>query len=113
MIFLTETPIEGGTFLVTVSFYDEKGNAVTPQSLKWTLSDMEGRVVNNRSEEEISDLSSTVDIFLTGDDLAVFEDDNTRRILTVWGTYNSSHGNNLPLREQFIFEIEKLIAVNL
>ena len=108
---LTTHAVERSTFVVTASFTDENGEPVTPTTLQWTLTDLEGNVINNRSQVSITP-SSTVDIVLSGDDLALQGDSPEMRVLTIEGTYNSTLGTGLPLKESVKFIVDNLVAVS-
>ncbi len=59
-------------------------------------------------------MQTSIDIVLTGSDLAISsgsllsEED---RVLTLWGEYNSSIGNGLPLYDRVKFSVINLSAV--
>lgn len=92
---LSVKPFEKSTAIVTATFVDEASNPLTPNTLTWTLKDLEGNVINSRSAVSISP-ATTINIVLSGDDLAV-TDGNEERIVLIEGTYNSSYGSGLPL----------------
>lgn len=110
--FLTVHANEQSTFVVTVAFKDEEGNDVTPTSMNWTLTDSDGNVINNRENVVVNSPSSSEDIVLSGDDLAVTDENNRVRILTVEAVYSSSLGSNLPLKDDVTFTVDNLIAVS-
>jgi len=100
---LTTKAINGSTYVITCSFADADGTAVTPSALTWSLTDDAGKVINSRSSVVISP-AATVTIVLGADDLD--NDQGSNRIITIEGTYNSStYGNNLPIKEQASFTI--------
>ncbi|MEJ5360136.1 MAG: hypothetical protein WHT06_15860 [Desulfobacterales bacterium] len=107
-----QTPAEErSSYFITVELFDEQGNKVTPASLKWKLTDMAGNVVNNRSEVTVSNPADANVIALSGNDLAVFEDAITYRLVTVWGQYYSpSAGGNVDFRQQIKFAIRPMIG---
>lgn len=108
---LTVKANEKSTFVIEARFADENGAAVTPNSgLVWTLTDAAGKVINNKASVAIAP-ASTVTIVLSGNDLAAGQLDDLRRVLTIEGTYNSSLGNNLPLKDQAEFSLYNLVAV--
>lgn len=118
---LTGRATEKSTYIITASFTDEDSNAVTPNSLTWTLSDKNGTVINSREgiDFEVDDgtstpgvLSATVNIILNGNDLQIINnrDIETRRIV-LESTYDSSLGNDLPLRGAAEFEVVNLVAI--
>ncbi len=94
-----------GTYVITCSFTDADGTASTPTSLMWSLTNDTGIIINSRNDVNISP-SSTVNIVLTDSDIDT--NDGTGRIFTIEGTYNSStYGNNLPVKGQAKFVIDK------
>lgn len=98
---------ELSSYIITLSFTDETGNAVTPDSVKWTLTDLDGNVINNRQDVVISSLSSSVPVVLEGDDLLVGVNYRLeKRMLTIEGTYTSSIHGELPITGAVIFTID-------
>ena len=108
---LTDTAIEESTFVLTLSFTDEDDAAVTPKTGTWTLTDEAGNVINSRLDVEISALASSVDIVLSGDDLAIGTYGG-QRVLLFEGTYDSDAGTDLPLKDQVRFTIDNLVGVS-
>lgn len=109
---LTLHAVERSTYIVTASFMDETDTPVTPTALTWSLTDMSGKVVNNRAAVSVPPAEVVV-IILTGDDLVVnglFR--GQKRIVTVEALYDSSLGAGLSLRDQAIFIIDTLAAVS-
>lgn len=107
----TQKANEKGTFKITAAFADETDASMTPNTgLNWTLTDDAGNVINSRSAVTITPASS-VDIILSGNDLAI-GNNGTKRILTIQGTYDSSAGSNLPLKDEIVFYIHDLLAVS-
>lgn len=107
---LTSNANEKGTYIVSVTFTDEDDASVTPNSgLTWTLTDLDGNVINSREDVAITE-ASTIDIVLTDSDLQVVTG-HDRRIVTVEGTYDSSLGTNLPIKEEIRFAITDLVNV--
>ena len=107
----TTNAIEESTYVITASFVDEDGDAVVPNAgLVWSLTTLEGVEVNSRTDEAIASASS-VDIVLSGDDLALVDGKDTYLILTVEGTYDSVLGNDLPIKDSAQFLIKNLIKV--
>ncbi len=110
----TTRAVELSTYAVHVDFYDENSAALLPNSLYWSLTDRDGVVYNNRSGTAITSVQTSIDIVLTGSDLAISsgsllaEED---RVLTLWGEYNSSIGNSLPLYDRVKFSVINLSAV--
>lgn len=103
--------VEKSSYTITAAFTDELDAAVIPNAgLTWTLTDGAGNVINNRSNVDLTEAAS-VDITLSGNDLALGNNGN-KRIVTVQGTYNSAAGSNLPIKDQVIFYIDGLVAVS-
>ena len=108
------TATEQGTIVVRAVFTDEDGDSVTPASnVLWTLTDTSGTVINSR-QDEVESAAATVDIVLSGDDLAIQAGETAqyveRRIL-VETTYDSSLGSGLPLKKSGAFLVANLVAV--
>ena len=102
--------IEKSTYVITAAFKDSAGADVVPNSVVWTLTNSNGAVVNEREDVPITP-ASTVNVVLSGDDLAL-EDHGPRRILTVLALYDSPYGDDLPMRARAVFNIDDLIAVS-
>lgn len=97
---------------VEVVFKDEKNNLVTPNSATWTLSDLKGTIINSRENVNITGLSHTIDILLSGDDLVITDATGIDRVFTVKAVINSDLGNNLPVNEETTFSIKNLVNVS-
>tara|TARA_R100000655_G_scaffold71272_1_gene109656 strand:+ start:519 stop:860 length:342 start_codon:yes stop_codon:yes gene_type:complete len=105
---------EESTFFIDASIYDENENAITPTSLTWSLFDTEGNVINSREDVSIANLSSVVEIVLSGDDLALSNSETSamiKRYLVVQGTYDDSNSDSRSLTEEFIFFIKNLTGI--
>lgn len=109
MNILTTAAIENSTIGVRVGFEDDNRDALTPNSVIWKLTDRSGVVINNRSYVEMTP-SPSVNIVLSGQDLALPDKRDRDRILTVFGTYNSSYGDNLPYADAVVIPIVNLIG---
>ena len=107
---------EESTALFTLTFTDEEGVQIQDAditSLKWTLTDVNGAVINEKENEIIAGPTNPQDILLKGDDLQILsgESGNVQRVLTGIATYNSTNGSGLPLTDQVRFWIDNLTAV--
>ncbi len=113
MAILTSLALEESTYVITASFTDEDGAAVVPNTatVTWTLTDLDGTVINLRSAVAVSS-ASTITIVLSGDDLSllVSDDSGVRKVL-VQAQYDSSIGSDLPLNDEVQFTIDPLVAV--
>lgn len=108
---LTTKAVEKSTYIVTAAFTDDDGVAVVPNTpLTWTLTDRDGAVINNRDAVAITPAAS-VEIVLSGDDLAVPDTADLVRYVTIEGTYDSDAGSNLPIKDQVKFAVSNLVAV--
>jgi hypothetical protein len=106
MITLAAKPNEGSAYIITVDFLDINGDPFTPLTCLWSLTDMNGAVINSRSKVAITVVGTSTTIVLSGLDLKYAIGTSAGlRVFTVEGTYNSVYGNNLPFREEAQFEI--------
>jgi len=114
---LTTTANEKSTAAITVSFTDENGDAVTPKTANWTLTDLDGNVINGKEQEDISSLDTSVTVVLSGNDLQIGGSETLTtvndvsflyRIFTVEATYDSDLGSDLPLKESCKFKLYNL-----
>lgn len=111
---ITEHLAEEGTGVFTCAFKDEDGAGVTPSSATWTLTDTAGAVINSRDAVVIASLAASVDIVLSGDDLALssgFSGSAEERVLTVEFVYTSDAGSDLPGKGECRFFIDAYVAV--
>lgn len=102
----TESAKLRDSFLITFTFTDEDGDPLTPTSLTWSLYDDRELIVNEREDVTISSTAGVVNVVLSGNDLDVNTTHPTRsRKVILEGTYNSTYGNDLAIREVACFEI--------
>lgn len=106
----TRVAKEGGTFPITVSFEDEDGTAMTPDTLNYSVVDIDGTIINGRDEVAVTSPSSSETIILQGDDLPAYEVDGdyTHLWLVLTGTYTSNIGSGLPFQDQVRFSVEAI-----
>lgn len=104
-----------GFGIVLTGLNDE---AVTPNDVNWKYTDSAGTVINSRSAETETP-ASTTGILLYGDDLVydVDTDVSDNRILTIWGTYDTtfygSAKTNVPYKTEYKFKIRDLVNIPL
>lgn len=102
---------ERSTKIISIPFTDENGDAVTPTSVTWTLSDSRGTVVNSREDVEETP-GTSITVVLSGDDTALdaayF---GTLRKLTVKAIYDSDAGSDLEMNAEETFSITPLVNV--
>lgn len=107
--FLADFANEKSTFVVNVVLKDELDVVIAPKTLSWGLYDNTGNVINSRSNVAITTPTSSNDIVLSGDDLGITGTAlSEQRILQLVGTYDSIHGNDLPIRQEYRFYVRNL-----
>lgn len=110
MTILSTLAPEEGTYIIEVGFTDEEGDSVVPDNgLTWTLTDVDGNVINSRSNVAIAS-AATINIVLSGNDLAI-SNNGRKRVVTIQGAYDSDLGSNLPLKAEVRFTIADLLMV--
>ena len=102
---------EQGTLLVKLTFYDEENNEVTPSTVLWTLTDVNGAIINSKEDVALTGITNPDYVVLTGNDLAISGNNDVIRKLLVEATYNSAHGTGLKLNQEIEFSIENLTAI--
>lgn len=109
---LTTKAPERGTYVIDASFFDEVGAPVVPKAgLRWKLTDANGTVVNGRTAVGITS-AAVIHILLTDLDLAFGEGlVGPDRYLLIEGTYDSTLGSDLPLREQIVFQVDNFVGI--
>jgi len=107
---ITTRALPNNTYAVTFAFTDEDGNDVVPNDgCVWSLRDYAGNVINDRGSVAITEAAS-VEIALSGDDLAAQgAEDNGIRVISVSGDYDSDLGSGLPLDQSALFVISDVI----
>lgn len=107
--------IEESTGKITIAFTDEDDNAVIPSTITWTLTDESGTIINEREDIAVAVPASTINIGLSGDDLAFQSGesgDSVFRIFTIEWTYTSVDlGSDLPGKDSLKFPLVNLVAV--
>lgn len=110
---LTSLANEKGTYVVKVDFADEDDNGVTPDSVKYTLTDVKGNIINSLSCATIDcALSTSITIELSSDDLAVPNRRQTRRKLLIHAVADLQIGNNRDIYDECEFEIANFIGLS-
>ena len=111
MIELTEQPSEMGTAVFTISPVDEDGNALTFAQLtnpQWQLMTSGGVVIDGCGFGD--NVMDSLTVTLKGDQLAILSDGKPKRIFGFQAQYNSTAGSNLPLKDECLFRIKKLVS---
>jgi len=105
---ITTPFIEKGTAVFRISFYDESSQAVAPNSVYYTLTDVAGNVINSLDNVGLSNPAASMHIVLSNNDLMIssgFNLEYERRHLLVSGNYNSSIGSGLSIRHLIKFDV--------
>ena len=106
---------EKSTFIITCVFTDETDTEVTPTSITWTLTDSSGTVINDREDEVVAVPAPSIDIVLSGNDLAIQSGETASKVsrrLLIEAVYDSDAGTDLPLKDEAIFVIGNLVDVS-
>ena len=98
----------------TATFKDMAGDLVVPDWIKWTLTDKNKTVINSRTDVSIIPPASSVDIVLSGLDLALQTGETNlgERVLTIKAQYDSTEGTDLPLNGEIYFIIDDLLNIS-
>ena len=107
---LRETATENSTYIVSVTFTNEDGNAVTPASaVNWRLMDSAGTQISSGQETA----AASVTIVLTGANIVVSSAERGTAFLTlvVSTTYDSAAGNGLSLVDTARFPVVNVLDV--
>ena len=110
LIMYENKPMEGGSAVLCISFKDDNKSPIVPLTLSWTLCDALGGIINNRQDEVVDTPASVTKILVYGDDLKLTDaEDDGFRLVLLDGTYDSSLGDGIPLKDQFGFYIERRV----
>ena len=106
---------EQATKFIDLAFLDEAEAAEDAKTLKWTLTDIFGNIINSRDQIEVANPSSEETVVLSGNDLAIFNDEPSaskgKRLFTAEATYDSTLGNDLLLTGEANFTVIDLTAI--
>ncbi|MCK5611175.1 hypothetical protein KAR91_55390 [Candidatus Pacearchaeota archaeon] len=107
---------ERSTKIIDLGFLDEGEAAKDPKTLKWTLTDTLGNVINSQEDVDVPNPSSAEAVVLSGDDLAIFDDEATatkgKRLVTAEATYDSNElGSDLTLTGEANFTVVDLTVI--
>ena len=106
---LTARAVDRSVIVINCAFKDEDSAAVVPTSIKWSLSDDLGNIINTRASVAVAVPASDVDIVLSGSDINY--SDGPIRILTVEAVYDSVLATGLPLKDSARFNVAELILI--
>lgn len=92
---------EGSNKTYEFTFKDSGGSSITPDSVRWTLTNKDREIINNRRHIVVTPGAPTV-ITLSGNDLRCTESGpHADRLLLVEGM-----SGGVPIVEEFSFKIE-------
>lgn len=106
-LILTGKAVRGGSVGMKITIVDENGDALTPTAATWTLTDLEGTVINSRTDVAITPLASEMTVILSGNDLPIADTANEYEIklFTFEGTYDPGDASAAPIRESGEFPV--------
>ncbi len=108
IITTTADAAEEGTYILTAVFTDDAGASVIPDTdPAWSLYDADGDLVRSSTETA----AASIDIVLSGDDLAIVPNKSAKRKVLITTTYTSDAGAGLPLTTQATFDITDLVGL--
>jgi hypothetical protein len=97
---------------IPCTFLDETESPMIPKTIRWTLTDKNGTVINDRENILFPSPASEIKIVLTNDDLKILDHEqrfkDVVRKLLVSATYDSEFGLDLPLNDELTFYLENL-----
>ena len=101
---------------IVVEFEDRDGDDVIPTSIKWTLTTTDGvTIINEREQEDVETPAASIEILLSGNDLALLtaeiSDRTVTRKLTIEAVYDSDLGDDLPLNSEKSFSVRNLAYI--
>ena len=99
---------EENSYTVVCTFTDEDDSGCVPNTLTWTLTDMDGNVLNGRDAVSVSPSATAENILLAPTDTTIISGQNNKRLFLVEWTYDSDYGTGLYGKEQAIFVIDDL-----
>lgn len=114
MIILSGKATEKSSIGIKFTFTKEDGTYPTIETMSWTLTDMDGTIINSREDVSVTSPTAEQTIVLSGDDLALSDQTNSYewRVLTIEATYDPEDGgDNLPIRESARFIVSNLVAI--
>ena len=107
-------PAEKGHVVFSVDFTDEAAVpvAVIPTAITWSLTDRIGTVINARTAVPFTPPAASIEILVSGDDLAVPEpSDTVRKFLLEWVYTSATLGAGIPAKAEVTFKIADLVGV--
>lgn len=117
MIYIKEKAGEESTFPLEAALLDYQGVFIPEgdiTSITWTLSDVDGNIINSRKDVVIAAITNPVTAVLFGDDLVVLagdSDNQYKRRFTMKYVFDSEFGTGQPQNEEAEFQIDPFVNV--
>ena len=99
---------EENSYTVVCTFTDEDTNGCVPNTLAWTLTDMDGNVINGRDAVSVTPSATAENILLTPTDTTIISGQNNKRLFLAEWTYDSDYGTGLTSKKDAIIVIDNL-----
>ncbi len=110
---LTEIAAERSRYSVTLEVKNLAGDIVLPGSLKWTLTDSSGAIINNRDQVVIASPTASHQLLLYGNDLSVTESlSRVTRILLIEATYTEGNLAGIPYNHEYHFVVQNFVGIS-
>ena len=109
---LTTHANEEGSYLIETTFADFGGTSVVPTSFLYSVTDSSGTTINGLDGASVGTIATTTSIILYGTSLSLTESEDTLRIFTVSGLWDSSFGTSLTYTGEAQFIIDNLLNIS-
>ena len=104
---------ERSRYRIDAVVYTTSGETVVPTSLKWTLTDNSGNVINSRQGVFITPTADPTPILLYGADLGISgTESEVERVLLIEATYDEPGYPGLPYNKEYRFMIKNFVGVS-
>ena len=109
---LTVHAKEKGAYLIQTTFADFGGTSVVPTNFIYTVTDQSGAVINGLTAVSAATIATTVSILVYGTSLSLTDSEDTIRIFTCNGLWDSSFGTSLTYTGEAQFIIDNLLNIS-
>ena len=104
---------ERSRYRIDAVVYTTSGETVVPTSLKWTLTDNSGNVINSRKGVVMISPADPTPILLYGADLGIAgTESEVERVLLIEATYNEPGYTGLPYNKEYRFMVKNFLSVS-
>lgn len=110
---LTGRANEGGSVGMKIIIVDEDGDDLIPTAATWTLTTLDGTVINSRQDVAITPLAAEMTVLMSGDDLQILDQSNEYelRLFTFEGEYDPGDASAAPIKESGEFPVYSMEVV--